>query len=1200
MTFSDRSGAGRRGPHPGGKWLSWRPRWAAWAGSATVAGLAVLAAGAITAPSALASGFAPAPPAPLAGLAGASPATAGGQASSQTVLLINGDRVTMTQTPSGLREAVTRAPASGPGGVLVRLAVGGSAYEIPADALPYLNQGLSPALFDLGSLVKLESGGRLPVQVGYQGRLHALPGVTITSSGGGTARGYLTAASATVFGAALARQAAADHARASYGRDGMFAGGVSVGLPGQSAAPSARPDFPMHTVTVKGTNLAGRPDTGDTVDLFDVDSTLYESQIGSFSVFYHGIAKYSVPAGHYLAVAYFTEFSHAEIAGFRLVTLPQFTVAANTTVVLDERTANSRVEFVTPRPSVVKDVTLGMYRVTGNGAIITLAVDALVPGTGSGPTGPFPIWTNVTTRPVTVGKLWTVATGYLTSPASAPCPYEYDLAVVSPSGVIGPQRHVLAPASLATVHAGFYQDGRSTGAWTPGGVFAFQWLDPGTADALFDLPFFDSFMIAVPRVETQYFSASPTLAWMNQYDPNWNFGFGGQSDAPRTFSPGEVTTENWGAFPLHPTPGVNLLGPDNPAPVKPSATRSGNQLSVIVTPFGDNTPGHIGSGFFGVPPGNTLTGHYELDQNGITIASGNALQGQSTGFGSLLVQAGLSAKPARIRFVLTAARTGPAYPLSGASQTVWTWRSAPHPGARLPKGWICPDATQSCSVEPMMTLLYNVAGLAVDGSAPAGPQQVQVTAGHLQLARAVTVTGATAQVSFDDGKTWRPASVTPTGGGRFNVTFTAPPSAYISLRVQASDAAGGQITETITRAYQTTTAAPAAGSPPLAAPVPGDGPMRAACPAAPAGQVRCFALFAPQDRVNAAIAAGASGAAATPAGWGANDIQAAYKLPVTRQTHQTVAVVEAYSTPALAANLAVYRKQYGLPACTTASGCLRIVNQNGQAAPLPASGVGSGWDVETMIDVSMVSAACPHCKILVVQAASPTFADIAVAENTAARLGAQVISNSYGARETGLTQGYARAYDHPGHTIVAAAGDGGFTAANFPANLATVTAAGGTQLSKARNPRGWAEQVWNTGFPFAGGSGCSAYVAKPPWQHDPHCAMRTVADVSAVAANIPIYEKLQGGWLSAYGTSVSTALIAGIYGLAGNAATIKPGYEYTHHSSLFDITKGNNQLTFPGSSPGNGAECGFDYLCVAKKGYDAPTGLGTPDGIGAF
>jgi len=376
----------------------------------------------------------------------------------------------------------------------------------------------------------------------------------------------------------------------------------------------------------------------------------------------------------------------------------------------------------------------------------------------------------------------------------------------------------------------------------------------------------------------------------------------------------------------------------------------------------------------------------------------------------------------------------------------------------------------------------------------------------------------------------------------------------------------------------------------------GGGPMRAAChPAGPRVE-RCFVLFAPQQRLNAAIAAGARGPAAVPAGWGARAIESAYKLPVARNPRQTVAVVDAYRTPALAANLAVYRREYGLPACTAARGCLRIVNQRGQDSPLPVSGVPSGWDVETMLDVSMVSAACPRCKILVVEARSADVSDLGAAENTAARLGAQVISNSYGTQESGFSQGYAADYDHPGHLIVVSSGDLGFTAANFPANLTTVTAAAGTQLARARNARGWSERVWNIAEAGASGSGCSAYVAKPPWQHDPHCGMRTVADVSALAWNVPIYEKVQGGWLTVGGTSASSPLIAGVYGLAGNAAKITPGYPYAHAGALFDVTAGNNDWF----NLAGGATCGYDYLCTAKRGYDAPSGLGTPDGTGAF
>jgi subtilase family serine protease len=378
---------------------------------------------------------------------------------------------------------------------------------------------------------------------------------------------------------------------------------------------------------------------------------------------------------------------------------------------------------------------------------------------------------------------------------------------------------------------------------------------------------------------------------------------------------------------------------------------------------------------------------------------------------------------------------------------------------------------------------------------------------------------------------------------------------------------------------------------PAARPVPA---MRSACAAVGPRQARCYALFARQASVNAAIAAGQTGPAAAPKGWGATDIEAAYKLPVSANPHQTVAVVEAYSTPHLAADLGVYRHQYSLPACTVASGCLRIVNQKGQTSPLPASGVPYGWDVETLLDVSMVSAACPQCSILVVQANNQNFSALAAAEDTAARLGADVISNSYGGRETGFSQTYAAAYHHPGHTIVASSGDTGFGAANFPANLATVTAAGGTQLAKASNARGWTEKVWNAGGD-ASGSGCSAYVAKPAWQHDPHCPGRTVADVSAVAWNVPMYDQNEGGWLTVGGTSVAAPLIAGVYALAGNATTVRPGSEYAHAGALFDVTVGNNGWPVPG-----GAACGNDYLCTAKKGYDAPTGLGTPDGTSAF
>ena len=78
------------------------------------------------------------------------------------------------------------------------------------------------------------------------------------------------------------------------------------------------------------------------------------------------------------------------------------------------------------------------------------------------------------------------------------------------------------------------------------------------------------------------------------------------------------------------------------------------------------------------------------------------------------------------------------------------------------------------------------------------------------------------------------------------------------------------------------------------------------------------------------------------------------------------------------------------------------------------------------------------------------------------------------------------------------------------------------------------------------------------------------------------------GWLVIGGTSASAPFIAGVIGQAGDSATFTPGYSYAHAASFFDSTEGSNGY------------CGKSYLCTAKRGYDGPTGLGTPDGLGGF
>jgi len=163
-------------------------------------------------------------------------------------------------------------------------------------------------------------------------------------------------------------------------------------------------------------------------------------------------------------------------------------------------------------------------------------------------------------------------------------------------------------------------------------------------------------------------------------------------------------------------------------------------------------------------------------------------------------------------------------------------------------------------------------------------------------------------------------------------------------------------------------------------------------------------------------------AATTPSGYVPADLRSAYRLPSTAGAGQTVAIVDAYDDPHAEADLAVYRSRFGLGPCTTANGCFRKVNQNGGTTyPNPSA----GWAQEISLDLDMVSAVCPKCHILLVEASSASLKSLATAVNQAARLGAKAISNSYGADEYSSVTGYDSSYNHPGVAVTVSSGDGG-------------------------------------------------------------------------------------------------------------------------------------------------------------------------------
>ena len=709
---------------------------------------------------------------------------------SRTAVLINGDQVVVPASGGGpARGMITPSAGGGLAGSLVSLSLGGQTYVIPAAALPYLDHGLDPSLFDVATLIGEESGGKLPVQVAYQGRRPALPGVTITQSGGGIAHGYLTASSAKAFGAALARQYLADRGQASYGGDGMFAGGVSLGLAGARPARAAKPQFVMHTLTVTGTNLAGQPDTGDEIDVINVDNNALNDVSQAQNVFYDGSAKFSLPAGRYCAIATFADLSGSNLTAFRADILPQFTVSGNTTTVhVDERAASSEIMAVTPQPAVPDQVVFTLVRPAASG------VSAALPPFSwewVGSAG-IPVWVSPTSRRPSAGTLQTVTDAQLTSPAGAArTPYEYDLAYQS-SGIIPPQRHVVRLSSLATVEANDYLDTRAGGYQYRG-----AWLPPQRNAILWEYPV----PLSLPGRRVEYTTASPLLAWSTAVvqNPVGNTGGTLQSDGEHIYRPGERAAEDLNAYPLHAGADVDTVGASYWGEQPVSASRSGDQVTLLFNPFTDNNPGDTGGGF-GTEFGAPVTGTYEIDDNGVKVAAGDATQSPAW-------QATVSAKPSVIRFVLDASE--PESVLSDRTQTIWSWRSARQAASTLPSWWFCPSVylngpESDCVVQPLLTLNYTVARMALDGSAPPGRQVLGVSVDHLQLAKAAKVSGAKVQVSYDDGATWQSAAVTG-GDGHYRAAYTTPASgaaAYVTLRVTADDAAGGEISETIWRAYE--------------------------------------------------------------------------------------------------------------------------------------------------------------------------------------------------------------------------------------------------------------------------------------------------------------------------------------------------------------------------------------------------------------
>jgi Subtilase family len=382
----------------------------------------------------------------------------------------------------------------------------------------------------------------------------------------------------------------------------------------------------------------------------------------------------------------------------------------------------------------------------------------------------------------------------------------------------------------------------------------------------------------------------------------------------------------------------------------------------------------------------------------------------------------------------------------------------------------------------------------------------------------------------------------------------------------------------------------ASGAPPASA-ANAHASARAVCPAPALDHAHCHAMVVTDERGNPM-------ATLAPTGYGPAEFHGAYSLPTEAVASQTIAIVDAFDDPTAKKDLDTYNSTYGLPffptcSSTITTSCFEKVNQNGAASPLPRKD--AGWALEIALDVETAHQICQNCKILLVEASTNSFSNLAAAVNTAVLMGADVVSNSYGGAETSST--LSGAYNHPGVAITVSSGDNGYGVAS-PASYSTVVAVGGTTLNLTATKTYASETAWS-----GAGSGCSAYFSAQAWQtSDPKwsatgCSSRRgVADVAADAdpsTGASVYDSTryqgQSGWFRVGGTSLSAPLIGAVYALAANSGTAPypASIPYAHRTGLHDVIAGSN------------GSCGT-VMCKAAIGYDGPTGVGTPDGISGF
>jgi hypothetical protein len=755
------------------------------------------------------------------------------QPGSATVTLITGDQVRLDTGADGQQDAsVVNATTDAFPAPAVQFSWGGDQYLVPGEAVPYLGGLLDPALFNISYLVraKLDDGSNptLPVTIEEAGaRAADLPGVRVAGATGGTAAAAVAKSEAGAFGTRLGQSWQSTRAGTSATPIGRLPGieRISLAAPAGTESPpelriggagtgphpgAGTPNAPRattsgtatryRTVTLDPIDRSGRP--GVAVGfLHNLDDPRAFAML--FAAAGAGPLSFSVPEGRYSAeISVLDGPVNDFLATGTLVLEPEVAVTADRTITLDARRG------VPYRPNVEPAVQPG-FRVE---RLSFTRVNQVRDGASAGnplvglnmrlygrPELGGPTLHVTPTAPVTSGHLELLGMTTFTDTAQGSVNPKYVFAYRWDRAIPSTLTPAVPRAELTTVRSAAYRSPSGPASADPDELITLltplsrtNILHPG------QVPFGE-------RVDYWYTNAPDTVVWAPFLSIDGSTLLYGERRMVRS---GEEIRLTWNKGPLAPSAAARFTDStlfDSPYTGQPdrrmcAACRQDDNGIFAAWAFGDSSPGHHARSEFG-----TITDRFSFDfyRNGTLALSSRTAPDHTFGHTMLLLP--MLPEPAGYRIQWDVSRNGDP---QAWVRTGWTFSSSrTDPGAALPGSSACsPDPERGCSFLPLLFVRYDLP-LDLDGRAPAGaPFELTFHIGHQQYQAAPAGVTATVSVSFDGGTTWsEPAAATDQGNGRFTTPVTHPPLAetdgFVALRVQARDAAGNAVDQTITRAY---------------------------------------------------------------------------------------------------------------------------------------------------------------------------------------------------------------------------------------------------------------------------------------------------------------------------------------------------------------------------------------------------------------